>query len=95
MKRILGFVLLTLSVPCFAGHTSTHHGVKLSWVGVMGLSRLLLGIRHPAKVKKIAAMAANLNPSENALRPEVIAMIRTMVAGIPEPHGTRLRAGAS
>ena len=38
-----------------------------------GIEALLLGIRHPAKVKKIAAMAANLNPSAAALRPEVLA----------------------
>src|SRR5215217_1799913 len=29
-----------------------------------GIEALLLGIRHPARVKKIAAMAANLNPTE-------------------------------
>ena len=29
-----------------------------------GIEALLLGIRHPAKVKKIVAMAANLNPTE-------------------------------
>jgi len=27
-----------------------------------GIEALLLGIRHPAKVKQIAAMAANLDP---------------------------------
>src|SRR5574341_402935 len=35
-----------------------------------GIEALLLGIRHPAKVKKIAAMAANLNPSTDAVYPE-------------------------
>ena len=34
-----------------------------------GIEALLLGIRHPAKVKKIVAMAANLNPSEQAFIP--------------------------
>ena len=43
-------------------------------VNVLGCSdgaieALLLGIRHPEKVKKIAAMAANLNPTEEALYP--------------------------
>jgi len=31
------------------------------------LRRCLLGIRHPVQVRKIAAMAANLNPSEQAV----------------------------
>ena len=59
-----------------------------------GIEALLLAIRHPMKVKKIAAMAANLNPSEDALRPEVIALIKAMVAAIPAerftPEGRRL-----
>jgi len=47
-----------------------------------GIEALLLGIRHPTKVKKIVAMAANLNPSENALYPEIIALVKTMVEGV-------------
>lgn len=59
-----------------------------------GIEALLLGIRHPTKVKKIAAMAANLNPSENALRPDVIALVKSMLAAIPAadrdtPQGRR------
>jgi pimeloyl-ACP methyl ester carboxylesterase len=59
-----------------------------------GIEALLLGIRHPAKVKKIAAMAANLNPSEDAVRPDVIAMVQSMIAAIPAaaretPQGRR------
>lgn len=59
-----------------------------------GIEALLLAIRHPAKVKKIVAMAANLNPSEQALRPEVIALIKSMLAAIPDaaretPQGRR------
>jgi pimeloyl-ACP methyl ester carboxylesterase len=48
-----------------------------------GIEALLLAMRHPAKVKKVAAMAANLNPSEDALRPEIISLIKSMIAGIP------------
>jgi pimeloyl-ACP methyl ester carboxylesterase len=48
-----------------------------------GIEALLLGIRHPAKVKKIAAMAANLNPSTDAVYPETWAMARSMLASIP------------
>jgi pimeloyl-ACP methyl ester carboxylesterase len=59
-----------------------------------GIEALLLSIRHPAKVKKIAAMAANLNPSENAVHPDVLAMVKSMIAAIPAaaretPQGRR------
>jgi pimeloyl-ACP methyl ester carboxylesterase len=49
-----------------------------------GIEALLLGIRHPKKVKKIVAMAANLNPSEEALWPDVLDLVKTMLAGVPE-----------
>lgn len=59
-----------------------------------GIEALLLGIRHPAKVKKIAAMAANLNPSEQALYPEVVAAFKSMLDSMPAasketPEGKR------
>ncbi len=59
-----------------------------------GIEALLLGIRHPAKVKKIAAMAANLNPSTEAVYPETWAMARSMMDAIPAaakdtPEGRR------
>jgi pimeloyl-ACP methyl ester carboxylesterase len=59
-----------------------------------GIEALLLGIRHPEKVKKIAAMAANLNPTAEALSPEVIAMAKSMMDSIPAaaqktPQGKR------
>jgi pimeloyl-ACP methyl ester carboxylesterase len=43
-----------------------------------GIEGLLLGIRHPAKVKKIAAMAANLTP--DGLHPETLTLIKSMLA---------------
>jgi pimeloyl-ACP methyl ester carboxylesterase len=59
-----------------------------------GIEALLLGIRHPAKVKKIAAMAANLNPSTEAVYAETWAMARSMMEAIPAaakdtPEGRR------
>lgn len=45
-----------------------------------GIEALLLAMRHPEKVKKLAAMAANLNPSDKALHPDAVALIKTMVA---------------
>lgn len=59
-----------------------------------GIEALLLGIRHPTKVKKLVAMAANLNPSEDAFSPDVLALIKSMMADIPAavretPEGRR------
>jgi len=57
-----------------------------------GIEALLLGIRHPAKVKKLAAMAANLNPTEQALSPEVIGLVKTLLGSLPDtPEGRRER----
>lgn len=46
-----------------------------------GIEALLLGIRHPDMVKKIAAMAANLDPQ--GLYPQVIDLAKTMVDSMP------------
>ena len=46
-----------------------------------GIEALLLGIRHPANVKKIAAMAANLDPQ--GAYPEVLAMAKSQLDAIP------------
>ena len=59
-----------------------------------GIEALLLGIRHPAKVKKLVAMAANLNPSDKALHPDALALIKQMMTAMPAadrdtPRGRR------
>ena len=59
-----------------------------------GIEGLLLGIRHPQKVKKIVAMAANLNPSDQAIHPEALALVKSMVQAMPAearqtPQGRR------
>jgi len=59
-----------------------------------GIEALLLGIKHPEKVKKIAAMAANLTPAEDALEPAIIGLIKSMVSDMPAdqretPQGRR------
>ena len=58
-----------------------------------GIEALLLGLRHPEKVKKIVSMAANLNPGPDAFDPEVKALIKSMM-DLPEaarntPEGKR------
>jgi pimeloyl-ACP methyl ester carboxylesterase len=57
-----------------------------------GIEGLLLGIRHPVKVKKIATMAANLTP--DGLHPQTLALIKSMLAEMPAaaketPEGKR------
>jgi pimeloyl-ACP methyl ester carboxylesterase len=44
-----------------------------------GIEALLLGVRHPDKVKKIVSMAANLNPGPEAFDPEIDALIKSMM----------------
>jgi pimeloyl-ACP methyl ester carboxylesterase len=73
--------------------------LKLGPVNVVGWSDggiegLLLGIRHPQKIKKIVAMAANLNPGDQAIHPEALALVKSMVLAIPAevrqtPQGRR------
>jgi len=46
-----------------------------------GIEALLLGIRHPAQVKKIATMAANLDPA--GLDPKILEWIKSTLAAIP------------
>lgn len=48
-----------------------------------GIEALLLGIRHPGKVKKIVSMSANLNPSSNAIYTETEAWLESMLASMP------------
>jgi len=63
--------------------------LKLDSVDVIGWSdggieALLLGVRHPSKVKKIVSMAANLNPSTHALYRELDELIRSTLASTPD-----------
>lgn len=59
-----------------------------------GIEALLLGIRHPAKVKKIVSMAPNLNPGPDAFYKEADDLLRSMVGSMPDsvrntPQGRR------
>ena len=49
-----------------------------------GIEALLLGVRHPSKVKKIVSMAANLNPSTRAIYRETDELVRSMLASAPD-----------
>jgi pimeloyl-ACP methyl ester carboxylesterase len=52
-----------------------------------GIEALLLGVRHPNKVRKLVAMAANLNPQ--AIYPETAAWVAQMKASTPIDTTTR------
>jgi pimeloyl-ACP methyl ester carboxylesterase len=57
-----------------------------------GIQALLLAIRHPAKVKSIIAMAANLNSTEEAFPSDVAAWLESYVeaiSGNDTPEGRR------
>ncbi len=72
--------------------------LKLDSVDVVGWSdggieALLLGIRHPTKVRKLVAMAANLNPSLQAIYAETEELVN-MLSSMPDsvrntPEGRR------
>ena len=75
--------------------------LKLGQVDVLGWSdggieALLLGIRHPDKVKKLVAMAANLNPGPGAVYKETDEMAKQMVGSIPKTpeHKTELKVAS-
>lgn len=52
-----------------------------------GIQALLMGVRHPGKVRKLVSMAANLNP--DAVYPETDQLAKDMVASItPEARKT-------
>jgi len=59
-----------------------------------GIEALLLGMHYPDKVKRLAAMAPNLNPSEDAFYPETIELIKEALDDMPAterdtPEGRR------
>jgi pimeloyl-ACP methyl ester carboxylesterase len=57
-----------------------------------GIQALLLAIRHPAKVKSIIAMAANLNSTEEAFEPDAVEWLESYmeaISGNETPEGRR------
>lgn len=72
---------MTSDLAALLDHLKTGPVYVLGWSDG-GIEALLLGMRHPDKVKKIAAMAANLNPTDKALHPETVAFIKSAVASM-------------
>jgi len=84
---------MTDDLAALLDHLNTGPVNVLGWSDG-GIEALLLGIRHPEKVRKIAAMAANLNPGEQAVHPEIFAAFKSMLDSMPAaaketPEGKR------
>ena len=81
---------MTDDLAALLDHLQTRPVYVLGWSDG-GIEALLLGIRHPEKVSKIAAMAANLYPE--GLAPEILAWIestrKTALANSKEKPGRR------
>lgn len=89
----LTYEKMTADLAALLDHLKTPPVNVLGWSDG-GIEALLLAIRYPAKVKKIAAMAPNLNP-EGAY-PEVIDWVKSMLDSMPAaeretPQGKRER----
>jgi pimeloyl-ACP methyl ester carboxylesterase len=87
----LSFEKMTDDLAALLDHLHTGPAYVLGWSDG-GIEALLLGIRHPEKVKKMAAMAANLNPE--AIYPEIGALVMSMLDSVPAaaretPQGKR------
>jgi pimeloyl-ACP methyl ester carboxylesterase len=82
---------MTGDLAALLDHLKTGPVYVLGWSDG-GIEALLLGMRHPQKVKKIAAMAANLNPGDQALHPDSLALIRTMLESMPPAAGASPQA---
>lgn len=70
------YEIMTDDLDALLDHLGTGPVNVLGWSDG-GIEGLLLGIRHPEKVAKLAVMAANLNPA--GLRPEALDMIHDML----------------
>ena len=89
----LTYEKMTDDLAALLDHLSTGPVYVLGWSDG-GIEALLLALRHPAKVRKVAAMAASLNPSEDAIRSEFIALLKSAIAAAPAadkdtPEGRR------
>ena len=90
----LTYEVMTDDLSALLEHLKTGPVSVLGWSDG-GIEALLLGIRHPDKVKNIVAMAANLNPSLDALYPETLGMVDDMKKSLPPearetPEGKKL-----
>jgi pimeloyl-ACP methyl ester carboxylesterase len=84
---------MTADLAALLDHLQTGPVYVLGWSDG-GIEALMLGMHYPEKVKKIASMAANLNPSQEAIYPETIELVKSLLSGMPAaerqtPEGKR------
>lgn len=89
----LTYERMTEDLAALLDHLNTGPVDVLGWSDG-GIEALLLGIRHPEKVKKLAVMAASLSPNTDAIYPETLEMAKATVSAISEaakgtPSGRR------
>jgi pimeloyl-ACP methyl ester carboxylesterase len=89
----LTYEIMTDDLAALLDHLNTGPVDMVGWSDG-GIEALLMGVRHPEKVKKLVAMAANLNPSTEAIYPETDKLVRDLLAGMTDeqkktPEGKR------
>jgi pimeloyl-ACP methyl ester carboxylesterase len=82
----LTYEKMTDDLAALLDHLKAKPAFVLGWSDG-GIEAILLAQRHPAKVTKIVAMAANLSPK--GLHPEAAKLIDSMVAAMPKTADTR------
>lgn len=81
---LISYEQMTDDLAALLDHLKTGPVDVLGWSDG-GIEALMLGMRHPDRVKKLVAMAANLNPSLEAVYPETAAMVK-QIAGSLTPE---------
>jgi pimeloyl-ACP methyl ester carboxylesterase len=81
-KEALTYEKMAGDLAALIDHLNTGPVNVLGWSDG-GIEALLLGMKYPQKVKKIVSMAANLNPSSEALQPEAISLLKQFIASMP------------
>ncbi len=87
----INYEVMTDDLAALLDHLHTPPVYVLGWSDG-GIESLLMGIRHPEKVKKIVSMAANLYPS--GAHPDALTMVHSMLDAVPAaeratPQGKR------
>lgn len=79
----LTYEIMTDDLAALLEHLAVGPAYVLGWSDG-GIEALLLGMRHPAKVKMIAAGAANLNPTAEALPQVTLTLLHDMLASMSD-----------
>lgn len=92
-KDALTYEQMTDDLAALLDHLKVGKAYVFGWSDG-GIEALLLGLRHPDKVEKLVAMAANLNPGRTAIYDETSKLFDDLVAAMPDsvkasPEGQR------